>query len=212
MRRGFPCVSRRWRRRRDRSDCLSRGRAVRAPAVVFQTLQDAPSGWTCSSSALRFRVDTAGPESSLTMVPRSPAGGFVVTSRGVRVGGFPQPFCNERSCFGSGGCVGAVAQFIFVNALGLVFCILKHARRHAFAVITLRAAPFRARNFARIFVVMGASDAALKLADRGGAGRVAGLVNTAQNRGARRPAQGPPPQFRHAGVFLNALWIFQSCN
>ena len=157
---------------------LSRGRAVRAPAVVFQTLRDAPSGWTCSSSALRFRVDTAGPESSLTMVPRSPAGGFVVTSRGVRVGGFPQPFCNERSCFGSGGCVGAVAQFIFVNALGLVFCILKHARRHAFAVITLRAAPFCARNFARIFVVMGASDAALKLADRGGAGRVAGLVLT----------------------------------
>ena len=60
---------------------LSRGRAVRAPAVVFQTLLDAPSGWTCSSSALRFRVDTAGPESSLTMVPRSPAGGFVVTRR-----------------------------------------------------------------------------------------------------------------------------------
>ena len=157
---------------------LSRGRAVRAPAVVFQTLRYAPSGWTCSSSALRFRVDTAGPVSSLTMAPRSPAGGFVVTSREVGVGGFPQPFCNERSCFGSGGCVGAVAQFIFVNALGLVFCILKHARRHAFAVITLRAAPFRARNFARIFVVMGASDAALKLADRGGAGRVAGLVLT----------------------------------
>ena len=178
MRRGFPCVSRRWRRRRDRSDCLSRGRAVRAPAVVFQTLLDAPSGWTCSSSALRFRVDTAGPESSLTMVPRSPASGFACLGRHEDGWGFPQPFCNERSCFGSGGCVGAVAQFIFVNALGLVFCILKHARRHAFAVITLRAAPFRARNFARIFVVMGASDAALKLADRGGAGRVAGLVLT----------------------------------
>ena len=59
-----------------------------------------------------------------------------------------------------------------------MFCILKHARRHAFAVITLRAAAFRARNFARIFFVMGASDAALKLADRGGTGRVAGLVLT----------------------------------
>ena len=69
-------------------------------------------------------------------------------------------------------------MFIFLFTLGLVFCILKHARRHAFAVITLRAAPFRARNFARIFFVMGASDAALKLADRGGAGRVAGLVLT----------------------------------
>ena len=46
-----------------------------------ETLRDAPSGWTCSSSALRFRVDTAGPESSLTMVPRSPASGFVVTRR-----------------------------------------------------------------------------------------------------------------------------------
>ena len=68
--------------------------------------------------------------------------------------------------------------FFFANALGLGMCILKHARRSAFAVIPLRAAPFRARNFARIFVVMGASDAALKLADRGGAGRVAGLVLT----------------------------------
>ena len=143
-----------------------------------ETLRDAPSGWTCSSSALRFRVDTAGPVSSLTMAPRSPAGGFACLARHEGDWGFPQPFCNERSCFGSGGCVGAVAQFIFVNALGLVFCILKHARRHAFAVITLRAAPFCARNFARIFVVMGASDAALKLADRGGAGRVAGLVLT----------------------------------
>ena len=46
-----------------------------------ETLRDAPSGWTCSSSALRFRVDTAGPLSSLTMVPRSPASGFVVTRR-----------------------------------------------------------------------------------------------------------------------------------
>ena len=66
----------------------------------------------------------------------------------------------------------------FANALGLGLCILKHARRSAFAVIPLRAAAFRARNFARIFFVMGASDAALKLADRGGAGRVAGLVLT----------------------------------
>ena len=64
----------------------------------------------------------------------------------------------------------------FANALGLMFCILKHAPRSAFAAITLRAAPFRARNFARIFFVMGASDAASKLAERGGAGRVAGLV------------------------------------
>ena len=68
------------------------------------------------------------------------------------------------------------ACFFFKCALGLSMCILKHARRPAFAVITLRAAVFRARNFARIFFVMGASDAALKLADRGGAGRVAGLV------------------------------------
>ena len=68
--------------------------------------------------------------------------------------------------------------FLFVNALGLGMCILKHARRSAFAVIPLRAAAFRARNFARIFFVMGASDAALKLADRGGAGRVAGQVYT----------------------------------
>ena len=50
-------------------------------AMEKKTLQYAPSGWTCSSSALRFRVDTAGPESSLTMVPRSPASGFVVTWR-----------------------------------------------------------------------------------------------------------------------------------
>ena len=62
-------------RGRSLASTLSR-RAVRAPAVMFQTLQYAPSGWTCSSSALRFRVDTAGPESSLTMVPRSPAGRF----------------------------------------------------------------------------------------------------------------------------------------
>ena len=68
--------------------------------------------------------------------------------------------------------------FFFVNALGLGLCILKHARRSAFAVIPLRAAAFRARNFARIFFVMGANDAALKLADRGGTGRVAGLVLT----------------------------------
>ena len=66
--------------------------------------------------------------------------------------------------------------FFFVNALGLGLCILKHARRSVFAAIPLRAAAFRARNFARIFFVMGASDAALKLADRGGTGRVAGLV------------------------------------
>ena len=82
---------------------LSRGRAVRAPAVVFQTLLDAPSGWTCSSSALRFRVDTAGPVSSLTMAPRSPAGGFACLARHEGGWGFPQPFCNERSV--SGPCV-----------------------------------------------------------------------------------------------------------
>jgi hypothetical protein len=146
--------------------------------IYQETLRDAPSGWTCSSSALRFRVDTAGPVSSLTMVPRSPAGGFVVTSRGVRVGGFPQPFCNERPV--SDACVCREHRCVFISAftLGLLLCILKHAPRPAFAVITLRAAAFRARNFARIFSVMGASDAALKLADRGGTGRVAGLVYT----------------------------------
>ena len=62
-----------------------------------ETLRDAPSGWTCSSSALRFRVDTAGPESSLTMVPRSPASGFACLGRHEDGWGFPQPFCNERS-------------------------------------------------------------------------------------------------------------------
>ena len=98
---------------------LSRGRAVRAPAVVFQTLRDAPSGWTCSSSALRFRVDTAGPVSSLTMAPRSPAGGFVVTSRGVRVGGFPQPSCNERSFSGPCVCREHRCVFFFRCTLGL---------------------------------------------------------------------------------------------
>ena len=122
----------------------SRGDGVGAGGDGKKTLQYAPSGWTCSSSALRFRVDTAGPESSLTMVPRSPASGFVVTSREVGVGGFPQPFCNERSvlrvvCMAEQSCV-----FCFVNALGLGLCILKHARRSAFAAITLRAAPFRA--------------------------------------------------------------------
>ena len=155
---------------------LSRGRAVRAPAVVFQTLLDAPSGWTCSSSALRFRVDTAGPVSSLTMAPRSPAGGFACLGRHEGGWGFPQPFCNERPVLRVVCMVEQSCVLSFANALGLVLCILKHARRSAFAVIPLRAAPFRARNFARIFVVMGASDAALKLADRGGAGRVAGLV------------------------------------
>ena len=91
--------------------------------------------------------------------------------------------------------------FFFVNALGLGLCILKHARRSAFAAITLRAAAFRARNFARIFFVMGASDAALKLADRGGTGRVVGLVLTLQtNRGARVPrrARCRPARVRQA--------------
>ena len=84
-----------------------------------ETLRDAPSGWTCSSSALRFRVDTAGPESSLTMVPRSPASGFVVTSREVGVGGFPQPFCNERSVSEAVGGVEQSCVFSFGCTLGL---------------------------------------------------------------------------------------------
>ena len=146
--------------------------------IYQETPRDAPSGWTCSSSALRFRVDTAGPVSSLTMVPRSPAGGFACLGRHEGGWGFPQPFCNERPRFGSGGCLEHSCVFCFANALGLGLCILKHAPRPAFAAITLRAAPFRARNFARIFFVMGASDAAFKLSDRGGAGRVAGLVLT----------------------------------
>ena len=65
--------------------------------IYQETLRDAPSGWTCSSSALRFRVDTAGPVSSLTMAPRSPAGGFACPARHEGGWGFPQPFCNERS-------------------------------------------------------------------------------------------------------------------
>ena len=94
------------------------------------------------------------------------------------MGGFPQPFCNERPVLRVVCMVEQSCVFFFVNALGLGLCILKHARRSAFAVIPLRAAAFRARNFARIFFVMGAGDAALKLADRGGTGRVAGLVLT----------------------------------
>ena len=86
-----------------------------------ETLRDAPSGWTCSSSALRFRVGTAGPVSSLTMVPRSPAGGFVVTSRGVCVGGFPQPFCNERSVLRVVCMVEQLCVFSFGCTLGLRF-------------------------------------------------------------------------------------------
>lgn len=104
------------------------------------------------------------------------------------MGGFPQPFCKERSVLRVVCMVEQSCVFLFVNALGLGLCILKHARRSAFAAITLRAAPFRARNFARIFFVMGASDAALKLADRGGAGRVAGLVfGTATNEALDSP-------------------------
>ena len=88
-------------------------------AMEKKTLQYAPSGWTCSSSALRFRVDTAGPVSSLTMAPRSPAGGFVVTSRGVRAGGFPQPSCNERSVSGPCVCREHRCVFFFKCTLGL---------------------------------------------------------------------------------------------
>ena len=98
---------------------LSRGRAVRAPAVVVQTLQDAPSGWTCSSSALRFRVDTAGPVSSLTMVPRSPAGGFSCLGRHEGGWGFPQPFCNERPVLEAVGVVDPLCVISFVCTLGL---------------------------------------------------------------------------------------------
>ena len=87
--------------------------------IYQETLQDAPSGWTCSSSALRFRVDTAGPVSSLTMAPRSPAGGFVATSRGVRVGGFPQPSCNERSVSDACVCREHRCVFFFKCTLGL---------------------------------------------------------------------------------------------
>ena len=72
-------------------------------AMEKKTLQYAPSGWTCSSSALRFRVDTAGPVSSLTMVPRSPAGGFACLGRHEGGWGFPQPFCNERPVLGAVG-------------------------------------------------------------------------------------------------------------
>ena len=179
---------------------LSRGRAVRAPAVVVQTLQDAPSGWTCSSSALRFRVDTAGPVSSLTMAPRSPAGGFACPARHEGGWGFPQPFCNERPVSDACVCREHRCVFFFKCTLGLSMCILKHAPRPAFAVIPLRAAPFRARNFARIFYVMGASDAAFKLADRGGTGRVAGLVLTLlTNRGQTRAAVPLPLKLMSAG-------------
>ena len=62
-------------------DGPSRGGPDASRRAWIQRRGDAPSGWTCSSSALRFRVDTAGPLSSLTMVPRSPASGFVVTRR-----------------------------------------------------------------------------------------------------------------------------------
>ncbi len=87
--------------------------------IYQETLRDAPSGWTCSSSALRFRVDTAGPVSSLTMVPRSPAGGFACLARHEGGWGFPQPFCNERSVLGVVGGVDPSCVFSFVCTLGL---------------------------------------------------------------------------------------------
>ena len=88
-------------------------------AMEKKTLQYAPSGWTCSSSALRFRVDTAGPVSSLTMAPRSPAGGFACLARHEGGWGFPQPFCNERPVSGACVCREHRCVFIFLFALGL---------------------------------------------------------------------------------------------
>ena len=87
--------------------------------IYQETLQDAPSGWTCSSSALRFRVDTAGPVSSLTMAPRSPAGGFACLARHEGGWGFPQPFCNERSVSGPCVCREHRCVFFFKCTLGL---------------------------------------------------------------------------------------------
>ena len=88
----------------------------RTTVVVQRAPQDAPSGWTCSSSALRFRVDTAGPVSSLTMVPRSPAGGFARLARHEGGWGFPQPFCNERPVLEAVGGVDQSCVFSFVCA------------------------------------------------------------------------------------------------
>ena len=204
MRRVSTCFARRWRLARRRFLAV---RAVPRPrGCVPRRCGTRPSGWTCSSSALRFRVDTAGPVSSLTMAPRSPAGGFACR-RVTRVAGFPQPFCNESARFRVRVYAGSIGACFFKCTLGLGMCILKHAPRPAFAVIPLRAAVFRARNFARIFVVMGASDAALKLADRGGTGRVAGLVLTLlQTQGLDSPAQGPPPRLIYARkVFLKCF-------
>ena len=97
----------------------SRGDGVGAGGGRKKTLQYAPSGWTCSSSALRFRVDTAGPLSSLTMAPRSPAGGFACPARHEGGWGFPQPFCNERSVSDAVGGVEQSCVFSFGCTLGL---------------------------------------------------------------------------------------------
>ena len=87
--------------------------------IYQETLRYAPSGWTCSSSALRFRVDTAGPVSSLTMAPRSPAGGFACLARHEGGWGFPQPSCNERPVLSAVGMVEQSCVCIFLFALGL---------------------------------------------------------------------------------------------
>ena len=88
------------------------------------TLRDAPSGWTCSSSALRFRVDTAGPVSSLTMGAEVTCGRFRrdVTSRRTRGWGFPQPFCNERSVSDAVCMPGAVGACFFSSAHWVFEC------------------------------------------------------------------------------------------
>ena len=98
-------------RRRDRSD-FPRGRAVRAPRLWFRRCRTHRAAGRAPLSALRFRVDTAGPVSSLTMVPRSTAGGFACLARHEGGWGFPQPFCNERPVSGGGGMVEPLCVFI----------------------------------------------------------------------------------------------------
>ena len=206
---GFVYVSRRWRLARRRFP-QSRGDGVGAPAVVFQTLRYAPSGWTCSSSALRFRVDTAGPVSSLTMAPRSPAGGFACLARHEGGWGFPQPFCNERSV--SGPCVCREHRCAAVFTAHWVFECCGRAR--ATAKMLLGAKRLRALDMHQK-IIAGARRPCkpfCNLSFRIGwvrfcfASFVVRLSDAALLRAPRTSCRTAC----YAKLFLNAFWIFQS--